>query len=62
MELLIDTSRKKISFKGTVAELIKRQRMMREEVLVKVNGRLVPDTRELRTNDKVEIIKVVFGG
>jgi sulfur carrier protein ThiS len=35
---------------------------MREEVVVKVNGRLAPETRVLSAKDRVEVIKVVFGG
>jgi thiamine biosynthesis protein ThiS len=62
MELRIDNAMKKINFSGTLAELIKKSGFMREEVVVKVNGKLVPETTKLKKTDKVEIIKVVFGG
>ena len=49
-------------FNGTPIELLKKLKIMREEVLVKVNGKLVPETTRLKKTDKVEVIKVVFGG
>jgi thiamine biosynthesis protein ThiS len=62
MEVLFDNQKQKVKFQGTVTDLLRKLRVMREEVIVKVNGKLVPETRPLDTNDKVEIIKVVFGG
>jgi thiamine biosynthesis protein ThiS len=62
MELRIDNSKKKLNFNGTLAELIKKSGFLREEVVVKVNGKLVPETTKLSKTDRVEIIKVVFGG
>jgi sulfur carrier protein ThiS len=62
MELMIDSEVKEMRFRGTVAALLARLRVMREEVVVKVNGRLAPETAEIRPTDRVEIIKVVFGG
>ncbi|MFH1784888.1 MAG: MoaD/ThiS family protein [Candidatus Micrarchaeota archaeon] len=43
-------------------ELVKKLGFMREEIVIKVNGKLVPETTQLKKTDKVEIIKVVFGG
>lgn len=62
MELLLDNEKRNMRFKGTVAELLRRLKCMREEVVVKVNGRLAPETRILSGKERVEIIKVVFGG
>jgi thiamine biosynthesis protein ThiS len=62
MELLIDGEKRDIRFKGSVAELLRKLKCMREEVVVKVNGRLVPETRGLSWKDRVEVMKVVFGG
>ena len=62
MELLFDNRRKKIRFGGTAASLLRRLKVRREEVVVKVNGRLAPETKEIGSSDKVEVIKVVFGG
>ena len=63
MELILDAGRpRKMAFSGDVASLIKKLGLMREEVLVRVNGRIVPETRAVGPKDRVEIIKVVFGG
>jgi thiamine biosynthesis protein ThiS len=51
-----------MNFSGTLIELLKELKVMREEVVIKVNGKLVPETTMIRKTDKVEIVKVVFGG
>ena len=62
MEVIIDNRAKVIEFSGDVSSLLKSLGLMREEVVVKVNGNLAPDTKTLSGKDKVEVIKVVFGG
>ena len=62
MELIIDKKQKTITFNGTITTLLKSLSVMREEVVVKVNGKLAPETKTVSADDKVEIIKVVFGG
>jgi len=62
MEVIIDNRARAIEFSGDVSSLLKSLGLMREEVVVKVNGRLAPDTKILSGKDKVEVIKVVFGG
>jgi sulfur carrier protein ThiS len=62
MQLIVDGERKRMRHSGSVAALLKKLGVMREEVVVKVNGRLAPETREIGPKDKVEVIKVVFGG
>lgn len=63
MIIKVDGKHVRIAFsKGTVSTILSRLRIPREEVLVKVNGKLAPEDAELLPKDKVEIIKVVFGG
>jgi len=62
MELVFDNRKKRLQFKGDVASLLRKLKVMREEVVVKVNGHLAPETKVLAPSDRVEIIKVVFGG
>ncbi len=62
MEIEFDNRKRRMKFSGDIAALLRRLRVMREEVVVKVNGQLAPETRMLGASDKVEIIKVVFGG
>lgn len=62
MELIIDNERKDLDYSGTVSSLLKELRFMREEVVIKVNGKLAPETKRLGKKDRIEIIKVVFGG
>jgi sulfur carrier protein ThiS len=62
MELVFDNKKRKMRYDGDVASLLKKLGVMREEVVVKVNGRLAPETKRLAAADKVEVIKVVFGG
>lgn len=63
--MLVTVDREKTSAdfgKGKISDLLKRLGLAREEVLVKVNGKLAPEDAEISGKDKVEIIKVVFGG
>ena len=62
MELIFDNSKRSMEFDGTISKLLSELKVMREEVVVKINGKLTPETTKIKTNDKVEIIKVVFGG
>ncbi len=62
MELILDKQCRQLSFDGTVAELLRELKVMREEVVVKVNGKLTPETATLKASDRVEVVKVVFGG
>ncbi len=62
MELVFDNQEREVDFSGTVDELLKELKVMREEVVIKVNGKITPETESVGENDKVEIIKVVFGG
>ena len=62
MELKIDDEPSEMEFSGTLSDLLRELRIMREEVVVKINGKLAPETRKIKKKDKVEIIKVVVGG
>jgi sulfur carrier protein ThiS len=62
MELVFDNRKRKVRHAGDVASLLRKLKVMREEVVVKINGRLAPETREILATDRVEVIKVVFGG
>jgi sulfur carrier protein ThiS len=62
MELVFDNRTRRMDFDGTLAALLRELNVMREEVVVKVNGKLAPETAAIRPSDRVEIIKVVFGG
>lgn len=62
MELVFDNEESEMDFSGTVQELLKELDVMREEVVIKVNGKITPETESVGQGDRVEIIKVVFGG
>ncbi len=62
MELIFDRKAQSRDFDGDVGALLRTLGVMREEVIVKVNGKLAPETRRIGKADRVEIIKVVFGG
>jgi sulfur carrier protein ThiS len=62
MELILDNRPSVMEFSGKISDLLRELKVMREEVVIKVNGKLAPETREIEPSDKVEIIKVIFGG
>jgi thiamine biosynthesis protein ThiS len=62
MRLFLDGQSKDLKHAGPISDLLKRLKLRREEVVVKLNGKLAPETSSVEENDKVEIIRVVFGG
>ncbi len=63
MRLILNREKIRANFKkGKISDLLQKLRIAREEVLVKVNGKLAPEDAEISEKDRVEIIKVVFGG
>jgi thiamine biosynthesis protein ThiS len=62
MQIFIDGRKKSLQHTGQIANLLKKLKIRREEVVVKINGKLAPETIDVREKDKVEIIKVIFGG
>ncbi len=45
-----------------VEDILQELGINRETVIVRLNGRLVPEEEELRDGDLIEIIRVVSGG
>ncbi|MEK6978713.1 MAG: MoaD/ThiS family protein [Candidatus Micrarchaeota archaeon] len=63
MYLLLNNEKKrKIKFSGNVTALLRKLALRREEVVIKVNGKIVPDDSTISNKDTVKIIKVIFGG
>ncbi|MEK6982007.1 MAG: MoaD/ThiS family protein [Candidatus Micrarchaeota archaeon] len=62
MQLIINNDKKQLEFTGEIQKLLKQEKIRREEVVIKVNGKLAPETTIVGDKDTVEIIKVVFGG
>ena len=54
--------KRRIKFSGTVAGLLRKLKIPRETVLVKINKKLSPENARIEGKDKVEIIRVIFGG
>jgi sulfur carrier protein ThiS len=62
MRLILDGVEKAAEHEGQIALLLRKLKLRREEVVVKLNGKLAPETACIGENDRVEIIRVVFGG
>lgn len=63
MYVVVDNQNaREMNFEGSVSSLLRHLNIMREEVIIKLNGKLAPETSEVKGEDIVEIIKVVFGG
>ncbi|MEM4633709.1 MAG: MoaD/ThiS family protein [Candidatus Anstonellaceae archaeon] len=63
MKLIVDGKEvEKPPSAKTVAQLMQMLGLSKEEVLVKVNGKLVPDGHAISPKDEVKIIKVIYGG
>lgn len=62
MLVLIDGRKRTVSFRGTIAQLLRKLKIRREEVLVLVNGTLAPENKELKGKERVEVIRISSGG
>ena len=62
MKCKTDEKTFELEFQGTAAELLKKLNIRRETVIVKANGRIVPENEMLGPDDTVEIMRVIFGG
>ncbi len=62
MEITVDGRKASVKGAKTVGELLSSLKLNGEEVLVKVNGKLAPDSAPISTKDKVKIMRVIFGG
>ena len=62
MQLILNNETRELEFNGTAEQLLKQLNVRREEVVLKINGKLAPETTSLSESDRVEVIKVVFGG
>lgn len=62
MQLILDGREKDVNHKGSIAKLLKKLNIRREEVVIKVNDNLAPETAEVSEKDRIEIIRVIFGG
>lgn len=51
---------KRIEFKGTLKELVNSMGLYTPEVVVKVNGKITPETYKLKGDEEVEVIQVVY--
>jgi sulfur carrier protein ThiS len=62
MEILLDGRKVKAAKAQDVRQLLARLSLNSEEVLVKVNGKLAPDSLKIVPKDEVKIMRVIFGG
>ena len=62
MEITVDGRKKRVNAAKSVGELLAALSINREEALVKVNGRLAPDSAEISGKDDVKVMRIIFGG
>ncbi|MBI4399230.1 sulfur carrier protein ThiS [Candidatus Micrarchaeota archaeon] len=62
MDLIIDGKPTSLEFNGTVLNLLRKLKISSEIVVVKRNGQIIPENETVADNDKVEIMRVIFGG
>ncbi|MEM3030973.1 MAG: MoaD/ThiS family protein [Candidatus Micrarchaeia archaeon] len=62
MRVKFDGKWRSIRFKGSVGELLEKLGLNNQVFIVKANGRIVPETKELGNDAVVELLKVILGG
>ncbi|MCX8194888.1 MAG: MoaD/ThiS family protein [Candidatus Micrarchaeota archaeon] len=62
MQVILDGRKAKVKAASSVGELISVLGLAKEEVLVKVNGKLASDRTPISKKDKVKVMRVIFGG
>ncbi|MDO5822592.1 MoaD/ThiS family protein [Methanosphaera sp.] len=51
-----------ISENTTIADILKKEEIPIETVVVKLNGDTVTEDEKVKNGDEIEIIKVIYGG
>lgn len=51
-----------ISENTTIADILKKEEILIETVVVKLNGDTVTEDEKVKNGDELEIIKVIYGG
>ncbi|MEM4390054.1 MAG: MoaD/ThiS family protein [Candidatus Micrarchaeia archaeon] len=62
MRVKLDGRWRNVCFRGSVRELLKKLGLNDQVFIVKANGRIVPETKELDDDAVVELLKVITGG
>ena len=62
MEITVDGKKTNAKAATTVAGLLSSLGLNPEETLVKVNGRLAPNSAKISPKDEVKVMRVIFGG
>ncbi|RME80118.1 MAG: hypothetical protein D6769_00420 [Methanobacteriota archaeon] len=62
LNIVHERQSKEVDYRGPVGEVAKLVGLSKQETIFKVNGKIRPDNYELRGDESVDIIKVVFGG
>lgn len=63
MKLVVDGKQKKVAANPTsVGQLLAALKISSQEALVKVNGKIRPEGTPISKKDRIEVIRVVFGG
>ena len=64
MKISVDGRKVNVKVNGatSVSELLSALSLSREETLVKVNGKLAPDSTKIKDTDEVKVLRVIFGG
>ena len=55
-------TRKKLKFKGTAAQLLKKLKINPETALIAKNNELVTEDEKLSDKDEIKILSVISGG
>ena len=62
MDCIINGTKQKLSYSGSVKGLLDKLGISEQIVLVKCNGEIVTELDKIGGKDKVEIQKVILGG
>jgi sulfur carrier protein len=62
MRLKFEKETKEIDFCGKIKELLKRQNINPETVVVLKNGEVISEDERIKDEDELELISVVSGG
>lgn len=62
MKVTLDGKKVAAGKAASVGELLAGLKVSTEEALVKVNGKLSPESTVLSAKDEVKVIRVIFGG
>ena len=60
--LTVNGKARKTKTAGTIADVVKKEKLNDETLVILLNGKLAHETTKLKDGDKLELVGIIYGG